>query len=121
MRLKPTYTWTFSKEPVDALVTKQEREARKDIVVRGKTGKRYRVEKAPRPSGRSVMASVQGMQHNGSSNAPKRKRLNCCIWRLISWGCSMTYYISRKEAKRIAFANPKLTLKQVFELCLQGV
>ncbi len=33
----------------------------------------------------------------------------------------MTYYISRKEAQRIAFANPKLTLKQVFELCLQGV
>lgn len=33
----------------------------------------------------------------------------------------MTYYISRKEAQRIAFTNPKLTLKQVFELCLQGV
>ena len=67
MRLKPTYAWTFSKEPADALVTKQEREARKDIVVRGKTGKRYRVEKEPRPTKRSVMASVQGMQHNGSS------------------------------------------------------
>ena len=33
----------------------------------------------------------------------------------------MTYYISRKEAQRVAFANPKLTLKQVFELCLQGI
>lgn len=33
----------------------------------------------------------------------------------------MTYYISRKEAQRVAFANTKLTLKQVFELCLQGV
>ena len=33
----------------------------------------------------------------------------------------MAYYISRKEAQRIAFANPKLTLKQVFELCLQGI
>ena len=32
MRIKPTYAWTFSKEPADALVTKQEREARKDIV-----------------------------------------------------------------------------------------
>ena len=56
MRLKPTYSWTFSKEPTDALVTKQEREARKDIIVRGKTGKRYRIEKSPRPSGRSVMS-----------------------------------------------------------------
>lgn len=73
MRIKPTYAWTFSKEPVDALVTKQEREARKGIVVRGKTGKRYRVEKAPRPSGRSVMASVQGMQHNGSSKRTKEE------------------------------------------------
>ena len=73
MRLKPTYSWTLSKEPADALVTKQEREARKDIVVRGKTGKRYRVEKAPRPSGRSVMASVQGMQHNGSSRRTKEE------------------------------------------------
>lgn len=73
MRLKPTYSWTFSKEPADALVTKQEREARKDIVVRGKTGKRYRIEKAPRPSGRSVMASVQGMQHNGSSKRTKEE------------------------------------------------
>lgn len=33
----------------------------------------------------------------------------------------MTYYISRKEAQRVAFANPQLTLKEVFELCLQGV
>lgn len=33
----------------------------------------------------------------------------------------MTYYISRKEAQRIAFANPKLTLRQVFELCMHGV
>lgn len=33
----------------------------------------------------------------------------------------MIYYISRKEAQRVAFANPKLTLKQVFELCLQSV
>lgn len=33
----------------------------------------------------------------------------------------MIYYISRKEAQRISFANPKLTLKQVFELCLQGI
>ncbi len=33
----------------------------------------------------------------------------------------MTYYISRKEAQRVAFANPHLTLKEVFELCLQGV
>lgn len=73
MRIKPTYSWTFSKEPADALVTKQEREARKDIVVRGKTGKRYRVEKSPRPSGRSVMASVQGMQHNGSSRRTKEE------------------------------------------------
>ena len=73
MRLKPTYGWTFSKEPADALVTKQEREARKDIVVRGKTGKRYRVEKAPRPSGRSVMASVQGKQHVGSSKRTKEE------------------------------------------------
>lgn len=73
MRLKPTYSWTFSKEPADAIVTKQEREARKDIVVRGKTGKRYRVEKAPRPSGRSVMASVQGMQHNGRSRRTKEE------------------------------------------------
>lgn len=73
MRLKPTYNWTFSKEPVDALVTKQEREARKEIVIRGKTGKRYRVEKSPRPSGRSVMASVQGMQHNGSSRRTKEE------------------------------------------------
>ena len=73
MRLKPTYAWTFSKEPVDALVTKQEREARKDIVVRGKTGKRYRLEKSPRPSGRSVMASVQEQQHVGSSNRTKEE------------------------------------------------
>ena len=73
MRIKPTYTWTFSKEPADALVTKQEREARKDIVVRGKTGKRYRVEKAPRPSGRSVMASVQDQQHVGSSKRTKEE------------------------------------------------
>ena len=73
MRLKPTYNWTFSKEPGDALVTKQEREARKYIVVRGKTGKRYRVEKQPRHSGRSVMASVQGMQHNGSSKRTKEE------------------------------------------------
>lgn len=73
MRLKPTYTWAFSKEPADALVTKQEREVRKGIVVRGKTGKRYRVEKAPRPIKRSVMASVQGMQHNGSSKRTKEE------------------------------------------------
>lgn len=71
MRIKPTYSWTFSKEPVDALVTKQEREARKDIVVRGKTGKRYRVEKSPRPTKRSVMASVQDQQHVGSSKRTK--------------------------------------------------
>lgn len=73
MRLKPTYTWTFSKEPADALVTKQEREARKDIVVRGKTGKRYRVEKSPRHSDRSVMASVQDQQHVGSSKRTKEE------------------------------------------------
>lgn len=73
MRIKPTYSWTFSKEPVDALVTKQEREARKDIVVRGKTGKRYRVEKSPRPSSRSVMASVQDQQHVGSSKRTKEE------------------------------------------------
>ena len=73
MRLKPTYDWTFSKEPADALVTKQEREARKGIVVRGKTGKRYRVEKAPRPSGRSVMSSVQEQQHVGSSKRTKEE------------------------------------------------
>ena len=73
MRLKPTYNWTFSKEPADALVTKQEREARKGIVVRGKTGKRYRIEKAPRPSGRSVMSSVQEQQHVGSSKRTKEE------------------------------------------------
>jgi hypothetical protein len=73
MRLKPTYNWTFSKEPVDALVNKQEREARKGIVVRGKTGKRYRVEKSPRPSGRSVMSSVQEQQHVGSSKRTKEE------------------------------------------------
>lgn len=73
MRLKPTYNWTFSKEPADALVTKQEREARKSIVVRGKTGKRYRVEKSPRPSGRSVMSSVQEQQHVGSSKRTKEE------------------------------------------------
>lgn len=73
MRIKPTYSWTFSKEPVDALVTKQEREARKDIVVRGKTGKRYRVEKSPRPTKRSVMASVQDQQHVGSSKRTKEE------------------------------------------------
>lgn len=73
MRIKPTYTWTFSKEPADALVTKQEREARKDIVVRGKTGKRYRVEKSPRPTKRSVMASVQDQQHVGSSKRTKEE------------------------------------------------
>ena len=73
MRLKPTYNWTLSKEPVDALVTKQEREARKGIVVRGKTGKRYRVEKSPRPSGRSVMSSVQEQQHVGSSKRTKEE------------------------------------------------
>ena len=73
MRLKPTYNWTFSKEPVDALVTKQEREARKGIVIRGKTGKRYRVEKSPRPSGRSVMSSVQEQQHVGSSKRTKEE------------------------------------------------
>ena len=33
----------------------------------------------------------------------------------------MTYYITRKEAQRIAFDNPHLTLKEVFELCLQGI
>ena len=73
MRIKPTYAWTFSKEPVDALVIKQEREARKDIVVRGKTGKRYRVEKSPRPTKRSVMASVQDQQHVGSSKRTKEE------------------------------------------------
>lgn len=73
MRIKPTYSWTFSKEPVDALVTKQEREARKDIVVRGKTGKRYRVEKSPRPTKRSIMASVQDQQHVGSSKRTKEE------------------------------------------------
>ncbi len=73
MRLKPTYAWTFSKEPADALVTRQEREARKDIVVRGKTGKRYRVEKAPRPTKRSVMSSVQDQQHVGSSRRNKEE------------------------------------------------
>ena len=73
MRLKPIYNWTFSKEPVDALVTKQEREARKGIVVRGKTGKRYRVEKSPRPSSRSVMSSVQEQQHVGSSKRTKEE------------------------------------------------
>lgn len=73
MRIKPEYTWTFSKEPADALVTKQEREARKDIVVRGKTGKRYRVEKSPRPIKRSVMASVQDQQHVGSSKRTKEE------------------------------------------------
>lgn len=73
MRLKPTYAWTFSKEPADALVTKQEREARKNIVVRGKTGKRYRVEKAPRPTKRSAMASVQEQQHVGSSKRTKEE------------------------------------------------
>ena len=73
MRLKPTYAWTFSKEPVDALVTKQEREARKGIVVRGKTGKRYREEKSPRPSGRSVMSSVQEQQHVVSSKRNKEE------------------------------------------------
>lgn len=73
MRIKPTYAWTFSKEPADALVTKQEREARKDIVVRGKTGKRYRVEKSPLPTKRSVMASVQDQQHVGSSKRTKEE------------------------------------------------
>lgn len=73
MRLKPTYIWTFSKEPADPLVTRQEREARKDIVVRGKTGKRYRVEKAPRPTKRSVMSSVQDQQHVGSSRRSKEE------------------------------------------------
>lgn len=73
MRIKPTYTWTFSKEPADALVTRQECEARKDIVVRGKTGKRYRVEKSPRPTKRSVMASVQDQQHVGSSKRTKEE------------------------------------------------
>ena len=73
MRLKPTYDWTFSKEPADALVTKQEREARKDIVVRGKTGKRYRVEKSPRPSSRSIMSSVQDQRHVGSSKRTKEE------------------------------------------------
>ena len=73
MRIKPTYSWTFSKEQADALVTKQEREARKDIVVRGKTGKRYRVEKSPRPTKRSVMASVQDQQHVGSSKRTKEE------------------------------------------------
>ena len=73
MRIKPTYAWTLSKEPADALVTKQEREARKDIVVRGKTGKRYRVEKSPRPTKRSVMASVQDQQHVGSSKRTKEE------------------------------------------------
>ena len=73
MRIKPTYAWTFSKEPVDALVIKQEREARKDIVVRGKTGKRYRVEKSPRPTKRSIMASVQDQQHVGSSKRTKEE------------------------------------------------
>ena len=73
MRTKPTYAWTFSKEPADALVTKQEREARKDIVVRGKTGKRYRVEKSPRPTNRSVMDSVQDQQHVGSSKRTKEE------------------------------------------------
>ena len=73
MRLKPTYAWTFSKEPADALVTKQEKEARKAIVVRGKTGKRYRVEKAPRPTKRSVMYSVQEQQHVGSSKRTKEE------------------------------------------------
>ena len=73
MCIKPTYTWTFSKEPADALVTKQEREARKDIVVRGKAGKRYRVEKSPRPTKRSVMASVQDQQHVGSSKRTKEE------------------------------------------------
>lgn len=73
MRLKPTYAWTFSKEPADAIVTKQEREARKSIVVRGKTGKRYRVEKAPRPTNSSVMSSVQEQQHVGSSRRSKEE------------------------------------------------
>lgn len=73
MRLKPTYAWTFSKEPADPLVTRQEREARKDIVVRGKAGKRYRVEKAPRPTKRSVMSSVQDQQHAGSSRRSKEE------------------------------------------------
>lgn len=73
MRLKPIYAWTFSKEPADALVTKQEKEARKAIVVRGKTGKRYRVEKAPRPTKRSVMSSVQEQQHVGSSKRTKEE------------------------------------------------
>ena len=73
MRLKPTYDWTFSKEPADALVTKQEREARKGIVVRGKTGKRYRVEKSPRPSSRSIMSSAQDQQHVGSSKRTKEE------------------------------------------------
>lgn len=73
MRIKPTYAWTLSKEPADALVTKQEREARKDIVVRGKTGKRYRVEKSPRPTKRSIMASVQDQQHVGSSKRTKEE------------------------------------------------
>lgn len=73
MRLKPTYNWTLSKEPGDALVTKQEREARNGIVVRGKTGKRYRVEKPPRPSSRSVMSSVQEKQHVGSSKRTKEE------------------------------------------------
>lgn len=73
MRLRPTYAWTFSKEPADAIVTKQEREARKDIVVRGKTSKRYRVEKSPRPTERSVMSSVQEQQHIGSSKRTKEE------------------------------------------------
>ena len=73
MRLKPTYDWTFSKEPADVLVNKQEREVRKGIVVRGKTGRRYRVEKSPRPSSRSVMSSVQEQQHVGSSKRTKEE------------------------------------------------
>lgn len=71
MRLKPTYAWTFSSEAADPLVTKQEREARKGITVKGKTGKRYRVEKEPRLSDRSIMASVQDCSSNGSSRRSK--------------------------------------------------
>lgn len=73
MRIRPVYAWTISKEPADPLVTKQELAARKGIVIKGKTGKRYRVEKSPIVSTSSIMASVQSCVNNGSSKRSKEE------------------------------------------------
>lgn len=79
VRIKPVYNWTVDKSPADALVTKQEKAARKAIVVRGKAGKKYKVSTEPRTTGHSSMAAVVGCTKGSSKRTKEEAETLLCM------------------------------------------